>query len=152
MYSHNFKGFTLIEVLLALLIGCLVISGLLATYWSSSRAYDWGLVSSDNQYMARRAISDITKDIKESSQLEINSNANILILNKDETNEIRYYIQTGNLIRYHDNSHIPIAENVKELKLCQDDVSGLVEVEVEIVSRNKDYRLTTQIFPHNCRP
>ncbi|HZK44486.1 MAG TPA: prepilin-type N-terminal cleavage/methylation domain-containing protein [Syntrophomonadaceae bacterium] len=148
------KGFTLVEVLLALAISSIVISGFFSLVWTTTKAYENGISFSDNQYMARRAITDIEKDIKAAYSVEIPTEAELFLNKKSKGKrnaEIRYRInkENDNLLR----NSIPIAENLKRLEFKQNrDTNGLVEVKVEVEYKGEKYSLSTSVFPHNARP
>ncbi|NLB88900.1 MAG: prepilin-type N-terminal cleavage/methylation domain-containing protein [Syntrophomonadaceae bacterium] len=148
---NNQKGYTLIEVLLALAIGSIVIMGFFSVFWSTSNAYEWGSTSVDNQYMARRAMRDIEKDIKEATSININQEAKQLVLNEERENEIVYYVREGNLIRSYKKASLPIAENVKDIEFEQSD-NGLVTVMVEVESQGRKYILNNSVYPRVLRP
>lgn len=148
---NNQQGFTLIEVLLALAIGSIVIMGFFFVFWAASNAYEWGAISVDIQYMGRRAISDIEKDIKEATSININQELNQLVLNEESENEIIYYVKDGNLIKAYKKVSLPIAENVNEIEFSQSE-NGLVEVMVEVENQGRKYKLYNSIYPRVLRP
>ncbi len=149
--SNEEAGFTLIEVLLALAIGSLVISGFLSVFWAASNAYEKGVTASDIQYMARRGINDIEKDIKEAAGVAISNEGTELVLNKDTENEIIYRANNKNLYRVAKGTSVPIAENVRKIQFKEVD-NGLVEVQLEVESRRQEYVLSTSVFPRTARP
>lgn len=148
---NNQEGFTLLEVLLALAIGSIVLMGLFSVFWSASNAYEWGATSVDIQYMARRAVSDMEKDIKEATSINIDQESKKLLLNEESENEIAYYVKNGNLIKAYKKASLPIAENVNEIEFIQLE-SGLVEVMVEVESGGKKYKLYNSVYPRVLRP
>ncbi|NLJ72700.1 MAG: prepilin-type N-terminal cleavage/methylation domain-containing protein [Syntrophomonadaceae bacterium] len=150
--NFNQKGFSLIELILALGISTLVIISLLLVFIASLNAYKWGSTATDNQYMARRAINDIEKDVKEAKLVKINEENDILTLNEGKE-EIRYYTQKQNLIRYANKSATPIAENVSLLLFeFQAENDNLLGIEIGVTSGDGDYCLKAQIFPRTFKP
>lgn len=151
MRNTGEEGFTLIELLLTLLISSLVVIGFMTVFWTSTRAYELGTSTSDIQYMARRALGDMEKDIKEAYSVTICADASSLLINKTEEDITEYYLNNGNLYRKHGGASIPIAECIKEVKLRQTD-KGLVEVTIEAQSKKKKYILFTSAFPRMAIP
>ncbi len=151
MRNTGEEGFTLIELLLTLLLSSLVVIGFMTVFWTSTRAYELGTSTSDIQYMARRALGDMEKDIKEAHSVTICADASSLLINKTEEDITEYYLNNGNLYRKHGGASIPIAECIKEVKLRQTD-KGLVEVTIEAQSKEKKYILSTSAFPRMTIP
>ncbi len=65
------KGFTLLEVILALALTALLSSGLMAVYWLASQALSWESSMSELQYTAREVRQMILKDIHCSERIQV---------------------------------------------------------------------------------
>lgn len=151
MRRNGEQGFTLIELLLTLALSSLVVIGLMTVFWTSTRAYEWGTTTSDVQYMARRALSEIERDIKEGCSVTINPNGVNLLINKTEDKVIEYYLNKGNLYRKHKSSSVPIAEYIEEIIFMQTD-DGLVEVRLKAQANDITYSLSTAVYPRMVAP
>lgn len=125
-YYKNTKGITLIELLLAMVLVGIVLSGLIAVYWSSSHAFDVETTRADVQYESRRAEGHIIDDVIGSDDVKV-VDSDFNVINGGEgpgpalallqgSENINYYLQDGGI--YRDSSLASpelIASNIKEM-------------------------------------
>lgn len=145
--DYKQQGFTMIEVLLALVIGLFVMAGFIGLYYTASGAFESGVSSAEAQYSARRVANDIVKDIKQSSSVKVMNN-NELVLNEGTNEQVIYRLSNGNLFRVYKGGTVPIAEKVRSINYSLPATGmGLVEITIEAEQNNQLYTLKTSAKP-----
>jgi len=102
------RGTTLIELLVALSLVALVGSGLFTVYWAANNSYKNNSGKSDAQYMARKAMEDIVRDIKEAQNAVAADGGNSLVLTG--SGNVTYSTSAGNTSLYRNTQ--PVATNI----------------------------------------
>lgn len=83
----------------------------------------------DQQFYARMLLEQISKDVKESSSIEVVNGGKGLSLVDENGRSIRYYTNCGQAIRSVGGSSIPITENTNELVFSELG-NGTIKVDV----------------------
>ncbi len=153
------KGFTMVEIILALALIALLMSGLMAAYWVSSNALNQVTNMSEMQYTVREARQVILKDIHSSESAEVigldgvqvypgeaGSRLGLIIpvIQEEDVEYIAvcYYIENGKLYRerfmLHDKQNsgndqfmdkIPVADHMISLSFSKS-MTGVIEYEL----------------------
>lgn len=148
MISGRFnRGATLVELVLALALSALVMSGLISVYWSGSRIFAKQAAYTDAQYAVRSSAQQMGQDIRSASVLEIMDNGAQLRLTAVTGELVRYYLYNQQLFREGTTSRgtvrLPIAENINHLHFSV--MTSLVIVNIEAIVAGKSYQLTTAV-------
>lgn len=139
--SNDERGITLIELLVALALTGIVLTGLMSVYWSASYAFEREYSKSDTQYSARQAKERISNDLRESKSFLIQDGGQKLHLVKDGE-EVDYYVNNQQLYRDSSNaSPSPVVNNIESITFSGS-VPGLLEVTVAAKVKDNEYSLT----------
>jgi len=141
------RGTTLVELVLALAFSALVMSGLIAVYWSGSRIFAEQAAYTDAQYSVRSSVQQMGQDIRSASALEILDNGAQLRLTTVTGELVRYYLYDQQLfwegISNRGTVRLPIAENINHLHFSV--MTSLVTININAIVAGKTYQLTTGV-------
>lgn len=146
----NSKGFSLIEMMVALGILSLIIIGLVTFFSGGTRAWVTGQYQLEAQRNARLAMDRMVREIREGTSIdEISSNATIKInyLASFGKNPVTYSLFDNTISR----DGIPLINNVKTLYFTYTDASKvhiLLEVDVD-KDDSPDITLNTDVNLRN---
>lgn len=136
----NSKGITIIELLIALALISIVMSGLMTAYWSGNSAFKKQIAGSDAQYMARTAMQWVVADIREASEIIIENNQLLITTIENET--VWYKLDDNNqLLR----NRVPVAENITNISY--NTTSRLMEIIIVAVVNGEVYTLAGSSSP-----
>ena len=115
------QGATLVEVLAALALASLLVTGLMAFYDSAAKGYVGLTAVTDRQYTVRTAMEQIKADVCSAASVQISADGSVLHLTGTDQ-EIRFYHQNATLYRRlttkKGTTAIPIADNVSAATFC----------------------------------
>lgn len=144
------KGTTLLEILVALALMSLVLTGMFSVYWAGSRAYTRQSASSDAQYCSRTAMQWMIRDIISSKPFNgspaLNSDSltlHIPMAGGEEAQEVSYYLSSTNLRR----DNLAVMDNICYLNFVRDSGSELIKITVEARVNEQSCRLTSTARP-----
>ncbi|QGT98938.1 hypothetical protein SYNTR_0345 [Candidatus Syntrophocurvum alkaliphilum] len=138
------QGFTLIELVISLAMTSLIVIGSMSLLWIGSNSFERQHIQAELQYSARKAQEVLKKDIRESSNIKI-SNDKELVLITDRTVLYRVNTNQNNRTELLRNG-VPTAENIIMLKytLTPDKI-----VNYEITAKKNQIEYTLK---GSCRP
>lgn len=144
------EGTSLLEILIALALVSIVVTGLFSVYWAGHNAFERQLESSDAQYCARSAMQWIVQDIMSSLQSEgspaLNSDRLILYITAAgaaEPQEVAYFLNDSNLRR----NNLAVMNNINYLNFQREAGKGLIRVTIEARAGRQSYRLISTATP-----
>lgn len=144
------KGTTLLEILIALALVSIVVSGLFSVYWAGNNAFARQSDSSDAQYCARTAMQWIVRDIAGSLKSEgspaLNSdllNLYIPVAGVAEPQEIAYFLSEDNLRR----NNLPVMNNINYLNFQREAGKELIKITIEARVNRQSCRLVSAATP-----
>ncbi|MEQ8175491.1 MAG: hypothetical protein ABRQ26_10545 [Syntrophomonadaceae bacterium] len=131
------RGAVLIELLSALPLAMFVLLAAFSVFNMMLNGFGRLYQETDQQFYARVLLQQISQDIKESSSLEVVNEGKVLCLKDGGGNNIRYYINRGQVVRSRGGSSIPITENTSMIKFSR--LSGdTIQVDVEFKQRQTE--------------
>lgn len=123
----NKKGFTFVEILVALPIFLLVVSMILVTYIVMQKFFTGGVVQAAYQSLARSSLERVAKNVRLATATTVNSAGDTLTLTLDPnrtyseaTDDVTaQYTVSGNMITYDPNTSVSgdsvtLVENVQQ--------------------------------------
>ena len=124
IFTHNIqqKGFSLIEMMVAVVILGLIILALVTFFTGGTKAWVAGQSQLEAQRNARQAMDRMVREIREGKNVKINSTYNsiLFITPFDGSPEIQYHLNNGTLYR---NTNT-IVDNVLNLSFTYFDNNG----------------------------
>lgn len=150
----NNRGFTLLEVLVALALSSLVVAGIMSVFWLGNLFMRHQQAAADARYSVRQAAEYITQDVRNSQQIQICDQNNQpvavggvgkrLRLTLTSHEQIDYYLYPYNrtLYRYNltDSNNAPVAMLIKDINLlCPQ--PGLLDIELTALAGDGSYLL-----------
>ncbi|MEN6326264.1 MAG: prepilin-type N-terminal cleavage/methylation domain-containing protein [Syntrophomonas sp.] len=149
-YVEQEKGTTLLEILIALALVSIVVTGLFSVYWAGHNAFERQLESSDAQYCARTAMQWIVDDIMSSSKSErspaLNGDRLILYITTAgaaEPQEVAYFLNDTNLRR----DNLAVMNHINYLNFQREAGKKLIRVTIEARVGRQSYRLINAATP-----
>lgn len=148
--AGNEKGTTLLEIMIALALMSIVISGLFAVYWAGNNAYEKQSASSDAQYNARAAMQWIVRDIVGSLKSEgspaLNSDSldlSIPVAGAENPQVVNYKLNGTELWR----NSLPIINDITYLNFSRTANTQLIRITIEARVNGQSYRLVSTATP-----
>jgi len=141
--GSNEKGTTLVEMLVALALVSVVLSGLMGVYWVGSKSYENQAASSDAQYAARMAAQIIVEDIRGAAEAETQEEGAKLRLLTTSGEDVVYYRQENNWLYRDGNAKTPIAENITGLSFTRN--NSLFTIKIDATVNGFLYSLSTGV-------
>lgn len=142
--SWQDRGNTLVEMLVAMALASLVLSGLMSIYWTGSSAFQRLSANADAQYAVRSAIQKMGEDIRGTSSVAIQEGGAKLSLLTAAGEAVDYYMENNQL--YRDGiAKVPIAENISGLNFRGS--SSLVKITADATVDGRAYQLISSISP-----
>lgn len=139
------RGTTLVEILLALALSSVLMSGLVSIYWSCSYIFTEQAAYIDSQYSVRSSVQQMGEDIRRASIVEILANGAELRLGLASGESLRYYLYNNQLFRegitQQGTARVPIAENISYLRFSG--TASLVTISIDATMAGKSHRLST---------
>ncbi len=149
MNKHKTRGFTLLEVMLALSLTSLVASSLFLLNWLMLSGSERQSAACEANHFARTALQWITRDIISSQPIAGGSTADceqitlFLPVEGKQAEEICYFLNNNNLRR----NNLALVQNISYLNFHSDVESGLITVTVESSVSNEACRLSAAVRP-----
>ncbi|MDD2620503.1 MAG: hypothetical protein PHC92_07545 [Syntrophomonadaceae bacterium] len=143
------QGTTLLEILIAMILMSILMSGLLAVYWTGNYAFARQSSISDAQYCARTAMQWIVQDILESCQsddfMAIDSDCLTLQIPAAEAkaHQVHYYLNGANLRR----NNLAVMDNIDHLNFTRDSGKQLITIIIEARVNKQSFRLVCSAVP-----
>ena len=138
------RGSTLAEMLVAMALASLILSGLMSIYWTGSNAFQRLSSTSDAQYAVRSATQKMMEDIRGASAVSIEEGGAKLILLTAAGEAVNYYVANNQLYR-DGTAKVPIAENISGLSFSGS--SSLVKITADATVNGRTYQLISSISP-----
>ncbi|MDD3364777.1 MAG: prepilin-type N-terminal cleavage/methylation domain-containing protein [Syntrophomonas sp.] len=138
------RGSTLAEMLVAMALASLVLTGMMSIYWTGSNAFQRLLATADAQYAVRSATQKMGEDIRGASVITILEGGAKLSLLTATGEAVNYYMANNQLYR-DGNAKVPIAENISGLNFSG--ISSLVKITVNGTVDGRAYQLISSISP-----
>ncbi len=138
------RGSTLVEMLVAMALASLVLSGLMSIYWTGSSAFQRLSSTTEAQYAVRSAAQNIGEDIRGASVVSITEGGAKLILLTAGGEAVNYYMANNKLYR-DGKAKVPIAENISGLNFSGS--SSLVKITADATVNGRTYQLISSISP-----
>lgn len=143
------QGTTLLEMLVALALGALLISGLISFFWSGINIFGDQAERTELQYSARTSMQQMGDDIRSAQAVEIQEYGAKINIVSTSGETVRYYRLNNQLYREATSSRgtakVPVAENIAYLNFVG--TYRLITVTVEVKRDGITYRLSTSINP-----
>jgi type II secretory pathway component PulJ len=138
------RGSTLAEMLVAMALASLVLSGIMSMYWAGSNAFQRLSSNADAQYAVRNATQKMADDIRCASAVSIQEDGTKLILLTAAGEAVNYYLANNQLYR-DGNAKVPIAENISGLNFFGS--SSLIKITADATVNRRTYQLIISINP-----
>jgi prepilin-type N-terminal cleavage/methylation domain-containing protein len=143
------QGTTLLEMLVALALGAIIISGLISFYWSGCNIFGDQMERTELQYSARTSMQQMGDDIRSAQEVEIQEYGAKINIVSTSGETVRYFRQNNQLYREATSSRgtakVPVAENITYLNFAS--TYRLITVTIEGNRDRITYRLSTSINP-----
>lgn len=148
--AEHEKGTTLLEILIALALVSIVVTGLFSVYWAGNSAFERQSDNSDAQYCARTAMQWIVRDIAGSLKSEgspvLNSDRLTLYIpaaGVPEPQEVAYFLNGNNLRR----SGLAVMNNINYLNFRREAGRTLIRITIEARVNRQSFRLVSTATP-----
>jgi prepilin-type N-terminal cleavage/methylation domain-containing protein len=130
---RGMRGFSLLEVLIAVVIFSFILMGMYGVVTVANRNYSTDAALVDLGQQARQSMFWMTKDMREASSISIatiDSNYDSIVFNSTTESGIRYYCNSAQLIReYPINTTRVVANNISRLKFSR--TGNILEIRLE---------------------
>ena len=140
MLYGDCRGFTLLELLLALALGLLVMSMMVLLTGSMTRAYECQQINTELQYTARMCHQVMREDLKEAAAIQVLENGSKIKLLSCKGESIYYYVQNNQLYQQ-GKAKVPVAENIRSVYF-QELAPGLYLLSIRGEIRGQGYALS----------
>lgn len=148
--AEHEKGSTLLEILIALALVSIVVTGLFSVYWAGNRAFERQSDNSDAQYCARTAMQWIVRDVAGSFESEGSPALNcdrltlyIPVAGVTELQEVAYFLN-GNILR---RGSLAVMNNVNYLNFRREAGRQLIIITIEARVNQQSFRLVSTATP-----
>lgn len=140
----NEKGFTLVEVLMALTI-LLIVLGIAFNFLKTSFDLDRNISQSvDLQQNARFAMQSIVRDLKNGTNIQLVNSQRIKFTDGLGTQTVEYRLSGDQLIRDENNSNSPVASSISQLNFAKG--GDLITINLTASQNNQQVSLRSKVF------
>jgi prepilin-type N-terminal cleavage/methylation domain-containing protein len=153
----NQRGFTLVELLIAMALVGMIMGGVFALQQQGQAAYQFGAARAETQQKARVALERVARELRTASAVTSSANCNIgtnditfvFVDGAGVSTTVRYYTSGSSLLRNQTAPAIAgqpetVVGDVQTMTVfCYDTAGALTSVAANV--RSVDVKLTTQI-------
>lgn len=140
MHQQGEKGYILMEVLIATVMGVVVLNAIFGVCHIMERFCHEAIQQTEIQYAVRNVMQLLYRDIKSSQEFTVSEDGTILYIKSSKGDQIRYYVKNNKMYKYH-NAGIPVADYINKVSFQMND-GGMLLVNLEAEGEHRYYQLS----------
>lgn len=142
------RGVTLIELLVSLGIMSIILVMVMSFFSYTVKSYKYDDTQWQIQQDARRAVQQITKDVRQAQSISVSVDQKQLTLTQSGSGTISFYISNSKLYREVNSAKNPVIENAKDILFTWDDIDKVLSMEL-VTKKSKadnEFKISTKLY------